>query len=117
MAVELKKGRALESLSMTPFIDIVFILLFFFLVAARFAQEDRELPVQLPTAKSAVPMTMEPQVLVVGIAEKGSLWSMANRCRSSKSSRVYGKRSPAIRSIKRSSFAATSVSLFSSWYP
>lgn len=71
MPITLKKTRALESLSMTPLIDVVFILLIFFLVAARFAQEDRELPVQLPSAKSAVPMTMEPQVMIVGINEKG----------------------------------------------
>jgi biopolymer transport protein ExbD len=56
---------------MTPLIDVVFILLIFFLVAARFAEEDRELPVQLPSAQSAVPMTMEPQVMIVGIDEEG----------------------------------------------
>lgn len=71
MSIVLKKGRALDSLSMTPLIDVVFILLIFFIVAARFAQEDRELPVQLPSAKSAVPMTMEPEVLIVGIDEAG----------------------------------------------
>ena len=71
MPVTLKKSRALESLSMTPLIDVVFILLIFFLVAARFAQEDRELPVQLPSAKSAVPMTMEPQIMIVGVDDQG----------------------------------------------
>jgi biopolymer transport protein ExbD len=71
VAVVLKKSRVLESLSMTPLIDVVFILLIFFLVAARFAEEDRELPVQLPSAQSAVPMTMEPQVMIVGIDEEG----------------------------------------------
>jgi len=71
MSVVLKKSRVLDSLSMTPLIDVVFILLIFFLVTARFVQEDRELPVQLPSAKSAVPMTMEPQIMVVGIDAKG----------------------------------------------
>lgn len=71
MPITLKKSRALESLSMTPLIDVVFILLIFFLVAARFAQEDRELPVQLPSAKSAVPMTMEPQIMIVGVDDQG----------------------------------------------
>lgn len=71
MSVVLKKSRVLDSLSMTPLIDVVFILLIFFLVAARFAQEDRELPVQLPSAMSAVPMTMEPQIMIVGIDENG----------------------------------------------
>ncbi len=71
MPITLKKSRALESLSMTPLIDVVFILLIFFLVAARFAQEDRELSVQLPSAKSAVPMTMEPQIMIVGVDDQG----------------------------------------------
>jgi biopolymer transport protein ExbD len=71
MAVVLKKSRVLDALNMTPLIDVVFILLIFFLVSARFAQEDRELPVQLPSARSAVPMTMEPQILVIGIDESG----------------------------------------------
>jgi biopolymer transport protein ExbD len=72
MAVVLKKSRALDALNMTPFIDVVFILLIFFLVAARFAQEDHEIPVQLPTAQSALPMTLTPEVLTVGIDEHGN---------------------------------------------
>lgn len=71
MPVELNKGRSLDLLNMTPFIDVVFILLIFFLVAAKFANEDRELPVQLPSAQSAIPMTMEPEVLVVGVNQAG----------------------------------------------
>jgi biopolymer transport protein ExbD len=73
MSVQLKRSRSLDALNMTPLIDVVFILLIFFLVAAKFANEDRELPVQLPTAKSAMPMTTEPQVMTVGIASDGTL--------------------------------------------
>lgn len=72
MPIQIGRGRALDSLNMTPLIDVVFLLLIFFLVASRFAQEDRELPVQLPSATSAMPMTMEPQELVVNIDENGS---------------------------------------------
>ncbi len=71
MAVQLNKSKALEVMNMTPIIDVVFILLIFFLVAAKFANEDRELPVQLPSAQSAIPMTMEPEVLVVGVNATG----------------------------------------------
>ena len=45
MAVKIKQGRALAALSMTPLIDVVFLLLIFFLVATRFEQEDRALEV------------------------------------------------------------------------
>ena len=56
MAIKLKQGRALGSLSLTPLIDVVFLLLIFFLVATRFAQEDRELDVELPSASEAKPL-------------------------------------------------------------
>ena len=71
MAIQFKKGKALDSLNLTPLIDVVFLLLIFFLVATRFAQDDRELPVQLPSAASAMPMTMEPTELVVNIDANG----------------------------------------------
>jgi biopolymer transport protein ExbD len=71
MALQIKKGRALDSLSLTPLIDVVFLLLIFFLVATRFAQDDRELPVLLPSAASAVPMTAEPAELVVNVDTAG----------------------------------------------
>ena len=48
MPVTIKKGTALSSLSMTPLIDIVFLLLIFFLVTTRFSEEDHELEVMLP---------------------------------------------------------------------
>jgi biopolymer transport protein ExbD len=79
MAIQLKKGRALESLSLTPLIDVVFLLLIFFLVATRFAQDDRELPVQLPSASSAVPMTMEPAELVVNVDASGQYMVQGER--------------------------------------
>jgi biopolymer transport protein ExbD len=71
MAIKIKRGRALDSLNLTPLIDVVFLLLIFFLVATRFAQDDRELPVQLPSAASAVPMTAEPTELVVNVDAGG----------------------------------------------
>ena len=41
MAVNIKKGSVIGVLTITPLIDIVFLLLIFFLVATRFAEEDR----------------------------------------------------------------------------
>jgi biopolymer transport protein ExbD len=71
MAIVLKKSRALDALNITPVIDVVFILLIFFIVAAKFAREDRELPVQLPSAQSALPLTMVPEVMTVGVSSQG----------------------------------------------
>ncbi|WP_145084169.1 ExbD/TolR family protein [Aureliella helgolandensis] len=74
MAAQIKRGQVLSALSMTPLIDVVFLLLIFFLVASRLNQEDRELDVPLPSAANAMPMTVEPQELIVNIDQRGSLY-------------------------------------------
>ena len=73
MAVTLKRGQVLAVLSMTPLIDVVFLLLIFFLVASRLSQEDRELDIPLPSAANAMPMTVEPQELIVNIDQDGAI--------------------------------------------
>jgi len=77
MAVKIKKGSALESLSLTPLIDIVFLLLIFFLVATRFAEEERELEVTLPEASEAQPLTSKPRELFINIDEGGRYYVTA----------------------------------------
>jgi biopolymer transport protein ExbD len=74
MAVTLKRGQVLAVLSMTPLIDVVFLLLIFFLVASRLSQEDRELDIPLPSAANAMPMTVEPQELIVNIDQDGVIF-------------------------------------------
>ena len=74
MSVKIKKSEALASLSITPLIDIVFLLLIFFLVATRFAQEDRELDVLLPSASEAKPLTVAPKELFVNIDKDGRFY-------------------------------------------
>lgn len=73
MAVTIKRGQVLGVLSMTPLIDVVFLLLIFFLVASRLSQEDRELDIPLPSAANAMPMTVEPQELIVNIDQNGAI--------------------------------------------
>jgi len=72
MAVKIDKGTALTSLSITPLIDIVFLLLIFFLVATRFAEEDRELDVMLPSASEAKPLVVKPKELFINIDQHGN---------------------------------------------
>ncbi len=73
MAVTIKRGQVLGVLSMTPLVDVVFLLLIFFLVASRLSQEDRELEIPLPSAANAMPMTAEPQEMVVNIDQNGTI--------------------------------------------
>lgn len=56
--------------NMMPLIDVVFLLLIFFLMASRFEREERELKVALPEVVEAQPLTMT-QELVVNITSDG----------------------------------------------
>lgn len=71
MSVKIKKGEALANLSLTPMIDMVFNLLIFFLVATRFAEEERELDVNLPDASEARPLVSKPRELFINIDRHG----------------------------------------------
>jgi len=71
MAIRIEKGQALSSLSLTPLIDVVFLLLIFFLVATRFAEEERELEVVLPEASEAKPLIVKPKELMVNVTAQG----------------------------------------------
>jgi biopolymer transport protein ExbD len=56
--------------NMMPLIDVVFLLLIFFLMASRFEQEERDLKVTLPEVAEAQPLAMT-QELVVNITPDG----------------------------------------------
>jgi len=72
MAVEFKRSSALGAMNLTPLIDVVFLLLIFIMVTARFEQEDRQLDVALPTASEAKPLTAETSQVFVNIDDQGS---------------------------------------------
>ncbi len=71
MAVNMNKGEALSTLTMTPLIDVVFLLLIFFLVGTKLAEEEREMDILLPDASEAQPRTSKPRETTVNIDEKG----------------------------------------------
>ncbi len=71
MSVQIDKGQALGHLSLTPLIDIVFLLLIFFLVATRFAEEEREMDVLLPEASQAQPLVAKPREMFINIDQQG----------------------------------------------
>lgn len=71
MTVKIKKGEALGSLQLTPLIDVVFLLLIFFLVASKFEEQERELDVVLPQASEARPLVSKPRELFVNVDRRG----------------------------------------------
>ncbi len=71
MAVKLKQAESLGALSITPLIDVVFLLLIFFLVATRFEQQDREMDFPLPDASMAQPASIKPREVFINIDNNG----------------------------------------------
>lgn len=71
MAVKINRGNALVALNLTAMIDVVLLLLIYFMVASRLSEEERTLDIPLPSATNAMPMTAEPSELVVNIDESG----------------------------------------------
>ena len=78
MAISLNQGKAVNLLNLTPMIDMVFNLLIFFMVVSRFAQEDRELDVILPSASEARPLTARPKEVFVNIDQQGRYFVEGN---------------------------------------
>lgn len=71
MTVKINKGRASGLVNLTPMIDVVFQLLLFFLVASKFAEDERELNIVLPHASEARPLTTKPDLLFVNVDAQG----------------------------------------------
>ncbi len=60
--------------NLMPLIDMVFLLLIFFLVATTFHQEEREIAAQLPGAAREInPMSAPPKQLIVNILHDGTM--------------------------------------------
>ncbi len=55
MAVKHKTNSSFWVINLTPLIDVIFLLLIFFLVASRLDQAERQMDVPLPSAASALP--------------------------------------------------------------
>lgn len=74
MAVQIKRSSVAGTLSLTPLIDVVFLLLIFFLVTSEFEEEERRMDIVLPNATSAVPMIGKPREIVIDIDEEGKVY-------------------------------------------
>ena len=59
------------SIELTPMIDMVFLLLIFFLVATTFQQTEREMQIALPEAASAGPISASLREIVINVQADG----------------------------------------------
>ncbi len=60
-------------IDLTPVIDMVFLLLIFFLVATTFHQTEREMKIALPFANSSAPISRLLQELVINVDVEGRI--------------------------------------------
>jgi len=62
-------------LNLTPMIDVVFLLIIFFMVGARFTEEaqDQQYDVELPTASAIQTMSRAPDPLVITVYRSGRI--------------------------------------------
>jgi biopolymer transport protein ExbD len=81
MSVKIDKGRLGSGLEMTSMIDIVFLLMIFFLVASKLDEADRSIDVVLPQASAAKPLTSRPREFVVNIDRDGNYFAGARPMR------------------------------------
>ena len=61
------------AVNLMPLIDMVFLLLIFFLIATTFAQEERDANVQLPASQEEQPLSAPPQQLIINIRANGEI--------------------------------------------
>ena len=59
--------------NITPMIDMVFLLLIFFLLATKFADVERDVRVKPPSSRNARPVTAIPEEIVVNVDREGVL--------------------------------------------
>ena len=61
------------TIELTPIIDMVFLLLIFFLIATTFHQTEREMQIALPVASAAGPISTALREIVVNVDTEGQI--------------------------------------------
>ena len=62
------------TLNLTPMIDIVLLLVIFFMVGTQFTEAERQYDISLPTVTEARPLTSAPDELVVNVSGSGDVF-------------------------------------------
>ncbi len=73
MLIQAQAAPSDVSIEMTPMIDMVFLLLIFFLVATTFHQTERELQIALPMASSAGPISATLREIIINVDAEGRI--------------------------------------------
>jgi len=57
--------------NLTPLIDVVFLLLIFFMVTAQFQEDERDLSITVPEAENGDVLENPPETVIVGVRRDG----------------------------------------------
>ena len=68
-----KEQEASPNVELTPVIDMVFLLLIFFLVATTFQQSEREMQIALPEAEASGPISTSLREIIVNVDAGGQV--------------------------------------------
>ena len=70
----LKTGPLEEpGIDLTSMLDVVMLLIIFFMIGTRFSEEERQTDIQVPTAADASALTGAPDEIVVNVGESGQV--------------------------------------------
>ncbi|MEM9802781.1 MAG: biopolymer transporter ExbD [Planctomycetota bacterium] len=73
MKIQSKDPAAELALNLAPMIDVVFLLLIFFMVATTFADKEKEMSLELPGAESGEVQERQIEEIVVNVLADGAL--------------------------------------------
>jgi biopolymer transport protein ExbD len=71
--IRARHSESSASIDLTPIIDMVFLLLIFFLVATTFHQTEREMQIALPYASSAGPISAALREIIINVNDEGRI--------------------------------------------
>ena len=63
----------LPALNLTPMIDVVFLLIIFFMAASKFAEVEADIDLQLPEVAAAAPLTSASKQRTVSVEKEGEV--------------------------------------------
>jgi biopolymer transport protein ExbD len=72
MPLKITTEEELPVINLTPMIDVVFLLIIFFMVGTQFNQQERQVDIQLPGVGTLNPMMPKPQNREVQISASGA---------------------------------------------
>lgn len=66
------------TINLTSMLDVVLLLVYFFMVGAQFSSDERQYDIQVPTVAEALPLTEQPDEIVVNLTAEGVI-SVSNQ--------------------------------------